>query len=498
MLRSIVLQLPDPPYARRPRDWADLQPESYSGVVELGDADRAWFKEHDLARALAILDEVIAHAPNDTNALNFAGWLRTSQNVDFERGVKELIAALAGEDHRPAVNLAEALGTHGRAEEAVRLIRPWCEAHPHAHFAWNSLGWLLGVVLDDEQAALAVLARHPWFADNRFNAGRIHLKAKRIDEAEDCFSRALNSFRPHEAWLHLGEIHATRGHLRRALGAWRRAAVLDTRREYGEVLERGITTVGNALLQHHKYFLHADDDALLTDPSTSLAGSAERGSNITDSGNRSGPSTPLGANGAGRPISTDSLGMNGGLSFDELAALARDVRPTVSGDLATDCAAIERCAHEKTLLPEYSDQALWARLEKFGPKPAVHLAREWREAQLLLYEELLDLEEPNARSLSPLRPLRSAIARRAWDEAFDELSKLDRHSDRGVGDLAWAGELLGDRLRRHGHLQLADRAWALAEDAFSQFASWASAGAEGLARMADVNRLRSKRNLPLR
>ena len=33
------------------------------------------------------------------------------------------------------------------------------------------------------------------------------------------------------------------------------------------------------------------------------------------------------------------------------------------------------------------------------------------------------------------------------------------------------------------------------EDAFSQFASWASSGGEGTERMVDVNRLRSKRNL---
>lgn len=426
--------------------------------MELEAVDRAWFKEHDLLRALGILDELISRDPNDTNALNFAGWLRTSQKVDFERGVNELTRALAGEDHRPAVNLAEALGTHGRAEEAVRLIRPWCEAHPHAYYAWNSLGWLLGLVLDEEKDALAVLGRHPWFSDNRFNAGRIHLKAKRIDEAEECFSRALECFRPHEAWLHLGEIHATRGHLRRALGAWRRAAVLDTRREYSEALDRGINTVGHALLQQKKYFPHADDEVTSSTP----------------------PDLKV------------------GLSFDEVAALAREVRPTVSGDLATDCAAIERCAHQKTLLPEYSDQALWAKLEKFGPKPAVHLAREWRAAQRLLYDELLDLEEPNARLVSTLRPVRSAIARRAWDEAFEELAKLDRQSEHGVEDVAWAAELLGDRLRRNGQLQLADRAWALAEDAFSQFASWATSGGEGSARMADVNRLRSKRNLQLR
>ena len=409
-------------------------------------------------RALALLEAAIVRDPNDTNALNFAGWLRTSQNVDFERGVLELKAALRGDDHRPAVNLAEALGAHGRAEEAVQLIRPWCEAHPEAHFAWNSLGWLLGVVLDDEAAALTVLARHRWHADHQLNFGRIHLKAKRIDEAEGAFSEAVRSFRPHEAWLHLGEIHATRGHLRRALGAWRRATVLDTRREYSEALDRGINTVGNGLRQRHQYFPHAADDAL-------LARAPERMS---------------------------------GLSFDELAALARDVRPTVSGDLATDCAAIERCAHEKVLLPEYSDHALWERLEKFGPKPAVHLAREWRAAQLLLYEELLELEEPNPRLVSPLRPVRTAIARREWDAAFEALARIDRRSEHGLETIGYAAELLGNARLRSGDRAVADCAYGISENAFSEFASYATSGGEGQARMVDVNRLRAKRNLPPR
>ncbi len=465
----------------------------------LDDADRAWFKEHDLVRALEILDELIAHAPDDTGALNFAGWLRTSQNVEFERGVDELVRALAGEDHRPAVNLAEALGPRGRAEEAVKLIRPWCEAHPQAHYAWNSLGWLLGVVLGDEQAGLAVLKRHEWFADNRLNAGRIHLKAKRIDEAEVCFARAGDSFRPHEAWLHLGEIHATRGHLRRALGAWRRAAGLDTKREYSEALQRGITTVGNALLQQKKYFPHVDDDA---GPSTSLEMNGVGPSTSLEM-NGVGPSTSLGMNGMGP---STSLAMNGdssstqlnGLALDEIAALARDVRPTVSGELATDCSAIERCAHAAALLPEYSDHALWARLEKFGPKPALRLAREWRAAQHVLYDELLDLEEPNAQADITRHELRSAIARRQWEVAFEALARIDRQSEHGVEDIAFFAELLGDRLHRLGDRARANRAWALSEDAFSQFASWATAGGEGLARMVDVKRLRSKRNLPLR
>jgi hypothetical protein len=58
--------------------------------------------------------------------------------------------------------------------------------------------------------------------------------------------------------------------------------------------------------------------------------------------------------------------------------------------------------------------------------------------------------------------------------------------------------MVGDRLQRFGRGDLAERAWSLSEAAFSEFASWATAGGEGMARMSDVNRLREKRGLKRR
>lgn len=437
-------------------------------ALELELADQKWLREQDLPGALALLDGLLARDPGHEKALNFAGWLRTSQragdDAEFERGLGQLRAALAiaTEDQRPAVNLSEALAAKGRAQEAVALLRPWCEAHPGAKFAWNSLGWLLGVVLGDEAAGLAALRPHAWFADVQLNLGRIHLKARRLDEAETHFRRALTCFRPHEAWLHLGEIHATRLQLRRALGAFRRAAEVDPRGEYTQPLHQAITVYGNQLLRHRKYFLHADDDSVLSQEQ-------ERPQDLPS---RLPP------------------------SFAELAAHARNVRPTVLGELSADCQAIERCATDATLHPEYADQALWARLEKFGPDPAKQLGREWRAAQFVLYEELLDREEPGADSV--LGPLRSAIARREWDAAFAALEAIDRAGEHGVEKVGGIGELLGDRLLRLGRPELAARAFALSEDAFSEFASWSTSGAEGMGRMVDVNRLRAKRGLSKR
>lgn len=439
-------------------------------MTELEQADQKWSRENDLAGALALLDAVIAREPSNVAALNFAGWLRTSQRADDARelalGIAQLKAALAtaSDDHRPAVNLAEALGTRGRAREAAELIRPWCEAHPSNQFAWNSLGWLLGVVLDDEAAGIAALKRHPWNPDARLNLGRIHLKAKRLDDAEVELSQALTSFRPHEAWLRLGEIHASRGHLRRAVGAFRRAGETDKRGEYSFVLHQAVSTLGNYLYQQKKYFLHAHEDSLLSQE-------CERP--------RDRPSR--------RPP-----------SLEELANRARNLRESIRSDFADACDGIARCAAQATLLPEYADQSFALRLEQAGSDQARELARDWREAQRCLYDELLDLEEPSPRVSGEGARIRAAAARRDWNAAFAALEAVDRAKDGGVELVAAFAELLGERLQRCGQGELAARAWAMSEAAYSQFASWATSGGEGMARMLDVNRLRAMQGLPPR
>lgn len=66
--------------------------------------------------------------------------------------------------------------------------------------------------------------------------------------------------RAHEAWLRLGELHASRGNLRRAVGAFRRAMEVDARGEYAFVLHQAISTLGQVLHRHHKPFLHPSDE----------------------------------------------------------------------------------------------------------------------------------------------------------------------------------------------------------------------------------------------
>lgn len=70
----------------------------------------------------------------------------------------------------------------------------------------------------------------------------------------------MGAERPHEAWLRLGEVYAARGHLRRAVGAFRRAMELDARGEYAFVLHQGISTLGQVLHRQRRPFLHPSDE----------------------------------------------------------------------------------------------------------------------------------------------------------------------------------------------------------------------------------------------
>jgi tetratricopeptide (TPR) repeat protein len=417
-------------------------------------ADATWKTTRDARRTLLLLEAQLAQQPDDVEALNFAGWLRTTlAGEDFERGVRELRRALELDtrDHRAAVNLAEALGPRGRAQEAVDELRPWCARHPRAHHAHNSLGWLLGVVLKDVEAGLAALKSYEWSPDVQLNLGRLRLAHGPREEAEAHFRRALPGLRPQEAWFRLGEFAAARGHGRRALSALRRTAQLDASGQYQAVA--GVQTLGQHLLQHGKYFLDADDDL------------------------RWAQAWAQGALLATLPP-----------SFAEVEARARELGD--DPELGEDCRAIAACCGSRSLPPRLADRTFTPRLVARGGR-AAELAGAWAELQLLLYDELLEREEPLPGEARAWVAVRGALARGAWDEALALLeAQLGGEAPEVVGALA---EALGDRLSQPTERPLRERAFALSEAAFARFASWATGGGEGLARMVDVTRLKEKR-----
>lgn len=434
-------------------------------------ADEAW-RRRDADGALRALDALLAVEPAHLDALNLSGFLRTTTRpAEWEAGLAQLERALdlGATDVRVLVNLVNALATQGRGAEALLRVRAWTERRPDDRAAWNTLGWLLGVVGNDVDGGRAALERavqgHHWYGDARLNLGRLAVKQARWDEALGQLALAVQSpdcWRPHEAWTRLGELYAARGQLRRALGALRRAAERDDAHEYTAALVEQVGRLGHALHSQRRFVLHALDEQ-----------HRSRALERRDGRSIEAPPEPLAS----------------------LAARARALLGTASPDLRPALDAIVEQASERALLPRWSDQSPSFDLERLGGPDERGLAADWRVALLDLYDELLDREEPAFDVQSVLGRARAAAANRRWDEALMRLEPKTQadFEELGPDTVAALAEGWGDRLVRLDEPAMAERFYSLAEARQREFASWATAGAEGLGRMSGVERMERKR-----
>lgn len=431
----------------------------------------ALWKEANEARdpraALKALDELLRLEPRHSQALNFAGWLRTLSPAvegsdETALGLIQLREALETGDPDPRipVNLADALGLRGRGAEAIPRLRAWLSKHPKQPTVWNSLGWLLGVLGNDDAGAVEALnqaiALNRWLSATHLNLARVHLKSQRIELGEHALLNALRAHephRPHEGWLLLGEVHRSRGHLRRALGAYRRSFELDPGGELKAQVEPRIAAVAGALQQAGKYFLHAVEDSLRA-----------------------------------QAWQSGSIDWSLPITLRELSRFAEAARFQVPEDAALQL--IAKVCDTARLPADSADRSAAVELEQLGVSP--ELVSAWRATQLALYGELLALEEPSPLLDERERKLTAAAARRDWPAATALLASMAGERDPDPALVLAAGESLGDAAWRVGDVEVARSAWERALGAAQRFASWASAGGEGLARMVAVNRLKSK------
>ena len=72
----------------------------------------------------------------------------------------------------------------------------------------------------------------------------------------------MNEEMNRDAWKKLGEDHLARGHLRRALGAFRRALEVDVRGEQSFELHQLASVTAQVLSQRGSFFLHPSDDTV--------------------------------------------------------------------------------------------------------------------------------------------------------------------------------------------------------------------------------------------
>lgn len=188
------------------------------------------------------------------------------------------------------------------------------------------------------------------------------LREGRLREAEALVWQAIRERRDpaHPWWLRLGELFASRGQLRRALGAFRRAQELDQRGERAFVLHQAVSTLGQLLHRQRRPFLHPDDE-------TSRSKRLTAGASL-------------------EPV-------------DEAAfrAQVQALLPVVS---APGVAALEsalRFLESAGLDEAHSEQSPAKELERCAEDAVRALASPLRAIHLARYEALLDLEEPEAK-----------------------------------------------------------------------------------------------------
>ena len=434
--------------------------------------------------ALASLLRAVALRPEHPNAKNFAGFLLTTRHRNdpsaLALGLQLLTEAhaLAPEEDRPLQNLVQGLVTAGQRAQALVIMDAAVAARPDAAQPLNLRGWLRGLAdgADDPKGALAdleqALQRWAWYGDAHLNLGLVLLGLGEEARAWDAFTTALrtrNCWRPIDCHLRLGEIEARRGHLRRALGHFRRGAELDAGGGYVPALLAGVQSCGAALVESERYFLHALDE------SRRLA--------ALESG------TP-----APRPAPLRSLAKRA------RALLLRLGEPSLHA-VREAVDQIFMCAGVGELPAMFSDRSPALVLEVAAGstatpeplrEPLRELASRWITVQRSLYDELLAREEPDPEDPEGPRAgvLAHASARR-WAAALTELEALDTTKE---PDLLWraaTAETLGDRAFRDGDLT-APRLYGLALRDYQQYASSSTAGAEGTARTVDVDRVRRR------
>ncbi|MCY1065957.1 tetratricopeptide repeat protein [Nannocystis sp. RBIL2] len=428
--------------------------------------------------ALAAFEAALKLDPRHAAALNDAGWLLTTTLSERPgargRGLELLRDAIAAgpDDTRPLYNFADACVAVGQLGEALAPVQAALQRRPDWAEAWNLRGWLRGVKGDDPRGGLDDLQqalRHRfWYGDAHLNRGRIFVAFGEHAEAESALRLALRCgcFRPGEAHYRLAGLHERRGHLRRALGHYRRAFEVGAA-EFQQDAAGGVVRCGNALHHRGAFFVHADEQIRLA---------------TIDREDR-----------RPRPIA------------DVLVEVRRELArvPEGSEDSQIEVGrlgllAAEACLEGHVLEPRWTDQspALAIELLATGFTGERHdalrrLAEDVRRIWLELYDELLAREEPDPEA-SALAEVERLTGERDHAAAIAALRAIDVCDNGHLLRRADVAERLGDRARLHGDVQVALDLYRLAHGDFARYASYATAGAEGMARMRDVNRLNGK------
>jgi len=202
-----------------------------------------------LEEAQALYRDLLAHDPENANALHYFGVAR--HQVGDHAGAVELMdraLRIAGNDAILWSNRGLAMRALGRTDEAIRCLREALRLDPAFADAYNNLGIVLqdtgacDKALDHYRAALAL---NPEFVTARVNAGIVLVKLGRPDEALAYYREALAQT-PHDVDIHfnLGNAHLARGDYEAAIASFR--AVVERRPAHADAWANLGTALGRS------------------------------------------------------------------------------------------------------------------------------------------------------------------------------------------------------------------------------------------------------------
>ncbi len=219
--------------------------------------------EGNVAAAIEHLLEALKLDPENWRARILLGYVFMERG-DFQTAEEHLRAGIAvlvrlqgptGAATAEARNVLGVLLVHqGRLEEAIEVLRASARdvLNRSPHLAWGNLGlaYLEQGDLDAAERALRQAVRmQPRFCVGYFRLGRLREAQRRLEEAEEAFTRALEADpscmeRYQEAWRRRGEARARLGRREEALQDLERCVEIAPRSEHGKACSRLMAPAG--------------------------------------------------------------------------------------------------------------------------------------------------------------------------------------------------------------------------------------------------------------